>query len=74
MPLARLAIANGRGVVPGHGVALAAVGAATATIAAAIGETALLMPGMLVLGVGSAVGFQARFAAAERRAAASAAA
>ncbi|MFD6728449.1 MFS transporter [Corynebacterium xerosis] len=65
VPLARLAIAKGRGVSLATGSALAAVGAATATIAAAIGETALLMPGMLVLGVGSAVGFQARFAAAD---------
>lgn len=65
VPLARLAIAKGRGVSLATGSALAAIGAATATIAAAIGETALLMPGMLVLGVGSAVGFQARFAAAD---------
>ncbi len=67
VPLARLAIAKGRGVSLATGSALAAIGAATATIAAAIGETALLMPDMLVLGVGSAVGFQARFAASSAR-------
>lgn len=65
VPLARLAIAKGRGIALATGSGLAAVGAVTATIAAIIINTPLLLVGLLILGVGSAVGLQARFAAAD---------
>lgn len=65
VPLARLAIAKGRGIALATGSGLAAIGAVTATIAAIIVHTPLLLAGLLILGVGSAVGLQARFAAAD---------
>ncbi|MDK8768739.1 MFS transporter [Corynebacterium freneyi] len=65
VPLARLGIAKGRGIALATGSGLAAVGAVTATIAAIIINTPLLLVGLLILGVGSAVGLQARFAAAD---------
>ncbi|MFD5867820.1 MFS transporter [Corynebacterium sp. NPDC060344] len=65
VPLARLAIAKGRGIALAVGSGLAAVGAVAATIAAVADNTPLVLVGLLVLGVGSAVGLQARFAAAD---------
>lgn len=65
VPLARLAIAKGRGFALGVGSGLAAVGAVVSTLAAVSDSTPLLLAGLLVLGVGSAVGLQARFAAAD---------
>ncbi|MDY0114501.1 MAG: MFS transporter, partial [Corynebacterium sp.] len=65
VPLARLAIAKGRGFALAVGSGLAAVGAVVSTLAAVSDSTPLLLAGLLVLGVGSAVGLQARFAAAD---------
>ena len=65
VPLARLAIAKGRGFALAVGSGLAAVGAVVSTLAAVSDSIPLLLAGLLVLGVGSAVGLQARFAAAD---------
>ncbi|WP_295626965.1 MFS transporter [uncultured Corynebacterium sp.] len=65
VPLAAMAMARGRGAALATGSGLAAVGAVAATAAAVAGNTWLVLAGLLVLGVGTAVGLQARFAAAD---------
>ncbi len=65
IPLARLAVAKGRRPALSLGALTAAVGSVVAVTAATIGAFPLLLLGFALLGVGSAVGLQARFAATD---------
>ncbi|MEO5315228.1 MFS transporter [Pseudarthrobacter sp. CC12] len=65
VPLARLAQARGRRVSLSTGAVIAGTGAVTAIISAAVGVFALLLLGLMLLGAGSAVNLQARFAATD---------
>ena len=65
IPLARLAFARGRRVALATGAALAIVGASLVITAAAIQVFPLLLAALFLLGAGSAVGLQARFAATD---------
>ena len=65
IPLARLAFAKGRRVSLASGAALAISGAALVIIAAALHVFPLLLLALFLLGGGSAVGLQARFAATD---------
>jgi MFS family permease len=65
IPLARLAYAKGRRVALASGAAIAITGAALIITAAAIHFFPLLLIAIFVLGAGSAVGLQARFAATD---------
>ena len=65
IPLARLAVARGRRPALALGAFVAAVGSVVAVTAASIHLFPLLLLGFALLGVGSAVGLQARFAATD---------
>lgn len=65
IPLARLAVAKGRRPALALGALTAACGSVVAVTAAAIHVFPLLLLGFALLGVGSAVGLQARFAATD---------
>ncbi len=65
VPLARLAQARGRRVSLSVGALVSAAGAVTAVSSAVIGVFPLLLAGLALLGSGSAVSLQARFAAAD---------
>ncbi|MEY4061126.1 MAG: hypothetical protein RIQ31_788, partial [Actinomycetota bacterium] len=65
IPLARLAFAKGRRVSLATGAALAISGAMLVITAAAIHFFPLLLVALFLLGGGSAVGLQARFAATD---------
>ena len=65
IPLARLAYARGRRVSLATGAAIAITGAALVITAAAVQVFPLLLLALFLLGAGSAVGLQARFAATD---------
>ena len=65
IPLARLAFARGRRVSLATGAALAITGAVLVITAAAVQVFPLLLISLFLLGAGSAVGLQARFAATD---------
>lgn len=65
IPLARLAYARGRRVSLATGAAIAITGAALVITSAAIHVFPLLLVALFLLGAGSAVGLQARFAATD---------
>ena len=65
VPLARLAQRRGRRVSLSVGALISAAGAVTAVSSAALGVFPLLLAGLALLGSGSAVSLQARFAAAD---------
>jgi MFS family permease len=65
IPLARLAYARGRRVSLATGAAIAITGAALVIISAAVHFFPLLLVALFLLGAGSAVGLQARFAAVD---------
>ncbi|MCU1411567.1 MAG: transporter [Rhodoglobus sp.] len=65
IPLARLAVAKGRRPALALGALTAAVGSVVSVVAAATHVFPLLLLGFALLGVGSAVGLQARFAATD---------
>jgi MFS family permease len=65
IPLARLAFARGRRVALATGAALAITGASLVITAAAVQIFPLLLIALFLLGAGSAVGLQARFAATD---------
>ena len=65
IPLARLAQARGRRVSLSTGALVSAAGAVTAVSSAVMGVFPLLLAGLALLGAGSAVSLQARFAAAD---------
>ncbi|MGG5171093.1 MFS transporter [Pseudarthrobacter sp. J1738] len=65
VPLARLAQAHGRRISLSTGAIIAGAGAVTAISAAALNLFPLLLLGLMLLGVGSAVNLQARFAATD---------
>lgn len=65
IPLARLAFARGRRVSLATGAALAITGATLVIVSAAVQLFPLLLMALFLLGAGSAVGLQARFAATD---------
>ena len=65
IPLARLAYAKGRRVALASGAGIAITGASLIITSAAIRFFPLLVLGLFILGAGSAVGLQARFAATD---------
>lgn len=65
IPLARLAVARGRRPALALGALTAALGSVVAVAAAGLHLFPLLLIGFALLGVGSAVGLQARFAATD---------
>lgn len=65
VPLAALATTRGRAPALSTGAALAAVGAVTGLVAAILASTWLLLAGIVLIGVGTAVNLQARFAATD---------
>ena len=65
IPLARLAAARGRRISLATGALIAATGSITTLIAVGITAFPLLLVGFAMLGVGAAVGLQARFAATD---------
>jgi MFS family permease len=65
IPLARLAYARGRRVSLASGAAIAITGASLVITAAALHFFPLLLIALFLLGAGSAVGLQARFAATD---------
>lgn len=65
IPLARLAQARGRRPALAGGALTAAVGSVVTVVATGLGLLPLLFVGFALLGVGSAVGLQARFAATD---------
>jgi len=65
IPLAKLASRFGRRIALASGAAIAIIGAATVITAAAINFFPLLLLALFLMGAGSAVGLQARFAATD---------
>ncbi|WP_346960876.1 MFS transporter [uncultured Arthrobacter sp.] len=65
IPLARLALARGRRVSLSTGALIAGAGAVIAISSAALAVFPLLLLGLMLLGSGSAVNLQARFAATD---------
>ncbi|WLQ07679.1 MFS transporter [Arthrobacter oryzae] len=65
VPLARLAQARGRRISLSTGALIAGAGAVLAISSAALGLFPLLLVGLMLLGAGSAVNLQARFAATD---------
>ena len=65
IPLARAAVKRGRGVSLGAGSLASGLGAAIAIASAALSSFPALLIGLVFLGAGTAVGFQARFAATD---------
>lgn len=65
VPLAALATGRGRAPALATGAALAALGAVMGLVAGILAWTGLLLVGIVLLGVGTAVNLQARFAATD---------
>lgn len=65
VPLAALATTRGRALALATGAVIAAVGAGVGLVAAILSWTLLLLAGIVLLGVGTAVNLQARFAATD---------
>jgi MFS family permease len=65
IPLARLAVARGRRISLSTGALIAGTGAVIAITAASVSVFPLLLLGLMLLGAGSAVNLQARFAATD---------
>ncbi|QNO38927.1 MFS transporter [Protaetiibacter sp. SSC-01] len=65
VPLATLATRRGRAPALATGALVAALGAVVGIVAAVLGWTLLLLAGVVMLGVGTAVNLQARFAATD---------
>lgn len=65
IPLARLAVARGRRISLSTGALVAGTGAVIAITAASVSVFPLLLLGLMLLGAGSAVNLQARFAATD---------
>jgi len=65
VPLARLAARKGRSVSLTTGALLASLGGVVTIIASIIGTVFLLLPGLALVGVGTAVNLQSRFAATD---------
>ena len=65
VPLARLAARKGRAVSLTTGAMLASFGGLVTIIASVIGTVFLLLPGLALVGVGTAVNLQSRFAATD---------
>lgn len=65
IPLARLAARSGRSPALATGAGIAAVGAAIGLVSVAIGAFPLFLVAMALLGVGTAVNLQSRFAATD---------
>ena len=65
IPLARLAVARGRRISLSTGALIAGTGAIIAIASAAVMSFPLLLAGLMLLGAGSAVNLQARFAATD---------
>lgn len=65
IPLARLAFKHGRRVALATGAAIAITGATLVITAAAVNSFPLLLLALALMGAGSAVGLQARFAAVD---------
>lgn len=65
VPLARLAARAGRRIALTIGLLIATTGAATIIVAAALSSFAVLLVGALLVGGGTAVGLQARYAATD---------
>jgi MFS family permease len=65
VPLARLAARKGRSVSLTTGALLAFLGGVVTIIASIIGTVFLLLPGLALVGVGTAVNLQSRFAATD---------
>ena len=71
IPLARLAAARGRRISLATGALIAAGGSTLTVLSVGMGSFALLLVGFAMLGVGTAVGLQARFAATDNASASS---
>ncbi|MET1051498.1 MAG: MFS transporter [Mycetocola sp.] len=65
IPLARLAVRRGRRVALSSGALVSATGAALTIVAASVRSFPLLLLALALIGTGSAVGLQARFAATD---------
>lgn len=65
VPLARLAVARGRRISLSAGALIAGTGAVIAITSASVSSFPLLLLGLMLLGAGSAVNLQARFAATD---------
>jgi MFS family permease len=65
VPLARLAAKKGRSVSLTTGALLASLGGVVTIIASVIGTVFLFLPGLALVGVGTAVNLQSRFAATD---------
>jgi MFS family permease len=65
IPLARLAVARGRRISLSTGALIAGTGAVVAITSASVSVFPLLLLGLMLLGAGSAVNLQARFAATD---------
>lgn len=65
IPLARLARRSGRAPSLATGALVAAAGAGVGTIASVLGSLPLLLVGLVLVGVGTAVNLQSRFAATD---------
>ncbi|MBX3193887.1 MAG: MFS transporter [Microbacteriaceae bacterium] len=65
IPLARLARRSGRSVSLATGALVAAAGAAVGTLASVLGNLPLLIAGLVLVGTGTAVNLQSRFAATD---------
>lgn len=65
VPLARLAARKGRSVSLTTGALLASLGGVVTIIASILGTVFLLLPGLSLVGVGTAVNLQSRFAATD---------
>lgn len=65
VPLARLAARKGRSVSLTTGAMLASLGGVVTIVASVIGTVFLLLPGLALVGVGTAVNLQSRFAATD---------
>ena len=65
VPLSRLAAKKGRSVSLTTGAMLASLGGVVTIIASVIGTVFLLLPGLALVGVGTAVNLQSRFAATD---------
>lgn len=70
VPLARLAARKGRSVSLTTGAMLASLGGLVTIVASVVGTVFLLLPGLALVGVGTAVNLQSRFAATDLAAAA----
>ena len=65
VPLARLAQRKGRSVSLTTGALLASLGGVVTIVASILGTVVLLLPGLALVGVGTAVNLQSRFAATD---------